>query len=205
MPIRNTREEFGAVHKTLHWTVAGLVLAAYVTICITNSLVRRSPEWRGMLHVHQLVGWAVLFVALGLTVWRLANPRPHVDHASRFEEVSARGAHFLLYVFLITMPLSGYLGGDRPRDYFGLFVVPSFRTSDLFLWISATFGVTFEEFEKPLDYFHTRIVGDWLLWMIIALHVAAALFHHIHRRDLTLVRMLPRPIARMVTPRPRQP
>lgn len=200
MPIMNSRQEFGSIHKALHWTIVGLVLSTYVTIVITDKfLVRRTPEWRNMLHVHQTAGWLVLFLAIWLMIWRFINVRPEVKHANGYETFAAGAAHTLLFVFLITMPLTGYLGGDRPRNYFGLIDVPSFRSTALFHWISKTFNITFDQFQDPMDFYHKRIAGDWLLWMVVALHVSAALFHHFRRHDRTLINILPRPFSRWMT------
>ncbi len=52
-------------------------------------------------------------------------------------------------------------------------------------------GLTFEVFEVPFDFFHKQIGGAWLVWMLIAVHVGAAVYHHRVLKDNTLRRMLP--------------
>lgn len=52
-------------------------------------------------------------------------------------------------------------------------------------------GVTFEQWEVPFDYFHYNIAGSFLFWMIIAVHAAAAIYHHYVEKDDVLKRMLP--------------
>ncbi len=42
----------------------------------------------------------------------------------------------------------------------------------------------------PIDVVH-HFLGKWVVWGVVALHVAAALFHHRVRRDDVLTRMLP--------------
>ena len=50
-------------------------------------------------------------------------------------------------------------------------------------------GLTFEEWEKPIDFFHKEIMGAWLVWMLIVGHAGAALYHHVKLKDRTLVKM----------------
>nr|WP_283812591.1 cytochrome b/b6 domain-containing protein [Bradyrhizobium aeschynomenes] len=51
-------------------------------------------------------------------------------------------------------------------------------------------GVSWEAFEPPVDAIH-HFVGKWIAWVVVGLHIAAALFHHLVRRDGVLTRMLP--------------
>ena len=101
----------------------------------------------------------------------------------------AHVAHWGLYGLLILMPLTGYLGTGAPTDY-GLFSITGFDQTALFGWISQTYHVSFEEFEVPIDAVH-HFLGKWVAWVVVGLHVAAALFHHRVRRDNVLTRMLP--------------
>ena len=50
-------------------------------------------------------------------------------------------------------------------------------------------GISFETFENPIDFIHKEVLGAWLVWMLIAGHVMAALYHHFVRKDRTLKKM----------------
>lgn len=91
---------------------------------------------------------------------------------------------------MLVMPLTGYVGTRLPTD-FGLFVVPSFKDTALFAWISQTLNLSWEAFEKPFDAVH-RVVGLWLSTSVVLLHALAAGYHQWVRRDGTLERMLGR-------------
>ncbi len=47
------------------------------------------------------------------------------------------------------------------------------------------------KWQVPFDYFHYEISGPFLLWMIIAAHAGAAIYHHYVEKDDVLKRMLP--------------
>ena len=51
-------------------------------------------------------------------------------------------------------------------------------------------GFTWDEFEAPVDAVH-HFLGKFVAWGVVALHVAAALYHHWVRRDGVLQRMWP--------------
>ena len=77
-------------------------------------------------------------------------------------------------------------------NMFGLFELPTFRGTDLFSWlIEDKLGMTFQEWEGPVDFIHKQILGKWVVWILIAAHVGAALYHHYVQKDNTLRRMLP--------------
>ena len=103
--------------------------------------------------------------------------------------IGAPGALFV-YAIMILMPLTGYLGTGRAADFFFLFQVPKFEDTWLFnTFVWQYLGLTFEEFEAPIDFFHKEIMGAWLVWMLIVGHAGAALYHHFVLKDRTLIKM----------------
>jgi cytochrome b561 len=75
---------------------------------------------------------------------------------------------------------------------FGWFKVTGFVNTPVYeMLVTNWMGTTFEEFEKPIDWFHKVLAGTYLFWMLFVIHVAAGLYHHFGKRDRTLVRMLP--------------
>ncbi|WP_315780488.1 cytochrome b [Bradyrhizobium sp. SZCCHNPS1003] len=190
MPWKNTTMEFGAIAKLFHWTGAGAFIAAYAVVYyVIWFMDDTSPDALPVLNVHWVLGMIVGLSVLPRLLWRLVNVQPDQPHASHAEAWLAHAAHWGLYVLLILMPLTGYIGTDAATD-FGAFALPNFRETALFGWIETRWGITWEAFEPPVDAIH-HVVGKWIAWIVVALHVAAALFHHVVRRDGVLTRMLP--------------
>ena len=96
--------------------------------------------------------------------------------------------HLALYAVMIVMPLSGYLGTGANTEYFFMFDIPSFKNTELFA-NNFSMDMTFEEFEKPMDFIHKQVMGEWLVWLLILGHALAALYHHFVKGDRTLRRM----------------
>ncbi|CCD88121.1 putative Cytochrome b561, bacterial/Ni-hydrogenase [Bradyrhizobium sp. ORS 285] len=190
MPWTNTKLEFGAVAKIFHWTSAAAFIAAYAVVYyVIWFMDDTAPEVLPVLNIHWVLDMIVGLSVLPRLLWRLVNVQPDQPHASHAEAWLAESAHWGLYGLLILMPLTGYIGTDAPTD-FGLFALPSFRETALFGWMESQWGITWEGFEPPVDAVH-HFVGKWIAWVVVALHVAAALFHHVVRRDGVLTRMLP--------------
>ena len=189
MGYRNTHNTFGSVTKALHWTIAAFFLlsysSAYYSVWFTvDGTVANDIA----VQIHITSGILVATLILIRIYWRLTSTLPAPPPGEWYEHLTARLSHRSLYAFMIVMPVTGYLGTYRDAEYLG---ITKFGDTSLFAWIAATFDTTWEAFEMRLDFVHRDILGSKLLWMLIAFHVGAALFHHFHRRDGTLVRMLP--------------
>jgi cytochrome b561 len=99
----------------------------------------------------------------------------------RWQRWAAHGSHVGLYALLFAMPLSGWLlhsasgSAGYALKWFGLFKVPAIAAYDPALKHLA--HDLHEGFAKAL-------------FVLVAIHVAAALKHHFVERDATLRRML---------------
>jgi cytochrome b561 len=84
----------------------------------------------------------------------------------------------LLYLLLFAMPLSGFF-----YTAMGGFPVPLFGLYDLARLVP--------ENKPAAELFKTaHLTLQWLLYAVVALHVAGALQHHLVRKDGVLRRML---------------
>jgi cytochrome b561 len=189
MGLRNTIENFGSLTKFLHWAIAGFFVvsycSAYYAIWFTvDGMVANDTA----VQIHITSGILVSFFILVRVYWRLTNSLPTPPPGTPQEHLAARLSHRTLYVFMVVMPLTGYLGTYRDADYLG---VANFGDTRLFAWIAETIDTTWEEWEVAFDVVHRTVLGSKLLWILLVIHISAALFHHFHRRDGTLRRMLP--------------
>jgi cytochrome b561 len=106
--------------------------------------------------------------------------------------VVARASHLLLYMFMVVAPLSGWLVlslRHQATSVFGLFrwawpTLPAIAT------MARPERQSWHDVLLPL---HTRL--SYLGMCLVAVHVAAALYHHFGRRDDVLLRMLPRAVG----------
>ena len=172
-------QRYSSVAIWFHWGIAVLVIAN-LAIGIGHDGV---PALRRLMGAHQAIGIAVLALTALRIAWRLAHRAPPYPVAMpRWEKTVAAAVHWALYLLLIAMPVTGWLmvsgpgeGPPRPLSWFGLFDVPR---------LPASAGAA----DKGHD---AHGVLGWLMLALIVLHVAAALRHHLVRRDRVLARMAP--------------
>lgn len=188
----NTASSYGSVAKWLHWLTALWILAAYVLVLYLEYVLHGEGPLRSpIIRLHKAIGASVLvFVVLRLW-WRIKNPSPALPESMPAWQVKiSHATHFLLYAFLIAMPLSRYLGNGGGVS-FGVFSIPSFPNTMLGSWLLGVLNISFEQWEVPFDYFHYKLAGPFLFWIMIAAHAGAALYHHYVEKDDVLRRMLP--------------
>ncbi|MGX7926548.1 cytochrome b [Tsuneonella sp. HG094] len=167
---------YNAVARTLHWTIALLVVFNLASGLVNEALentVRLIP-------LHKAVGLTILVLTLVRIGWRLTWARPpYPVTMSRAEVGAAQAVHVIFYILMLAMPLTGYVmasAGKYPLEWFGLFDVPKaaiVRDSAVYTLSRTAHGLF-----------------GWLFLGLALLHVAAALRHHFVLRDEVLRRML---------------
>ncbi|MBJ7539300.1 cytochrome b/b6 domain-containing protein [Marinomonas sp. C1424] len=124
-------------------------------------------------------------------IWRIMNRVPDPEPGSKFMHLVSHLGHYTLYVMIVVMTFTGYLGTGVGTEYFFLFDLPKFADTKLFSYLVGDYlGMTFKEFEKPIDFIHKEILGKWLVWLLILGHAGAAFYHHFVQQDRTLHKML---------------
>jgi cytochrome b561 len=180
MQLRNSSERYGAIPKTLHWTIAGLVILAWALGTIGEDLPRGAVRDAGEF-IHTSAGLAILVLLVVRLVWRLADPPPPPERTpfGRWADYASKFAHWLLYALLAAVILVGitaqFADGDA-LPVFGLFEIAS-------PWAKN------HHFAETVEEAHELLANA--LVIVAGLHTAAAFAHHWLLRDRTLTRMLP--------------
>ena len=142
-----------------------------------------------LFQLHKSIGITVLLLSVLRLGWRLINPAPaYPAHMSRSERLAATAVHWLLYGFMILLPLTGWIIVSA-----SLYNLPTllFKTVP---WPHIGFvhnlpSGTRKMVEDQIGAIHESLA--WTLLALAAFHVAAALKHHLVDRDDVLTRMLP--------------
>jgi len=176
MLLKNSTTHYGKIAIILHWIMA-LLLICLVILGLYMVKLPIGLEKLKMYGWHKEYGILALMLVIVRFTWRLTNKTPSLD-IPLLEIIAARTVHWLFYVFMVALPITGWLvtsAAGLPVSFFGLFVLPNLVSSD-----SQSLAV-YEEIHK------------WLGYGLIAtfsLHTAAALKHHFINKDDILKRML---------------
>jgi cytochrome b561 len=191
MSNRNTIQDYGRVARWIHWVTALLFLLAYCAVYYRHWFTeKQTPENMLALQLHLSAGISVGVIVLLRIIWRFMNIQPAFEPAPLWQQRLAHIAHYLLYAVMVVMPLTGYIGTGVATEFFYIFTIPKFEDTWLFnAFVWEYLGLTFKEFEEPIDFFHKEIMGAWLVWILIVGHAAAAFYHHFALKDRTLIKM----------------
>ena len=174
------RPRYSAGLRRIHWLTALLVAAAYLLIEQRGLFPRGSAGRSAMMQGHF---WAGLLV-FASAVWRIALRRRHgappvAPALPGWQAWLSRALHLSLYAFVVVMPLLGlataWTDGKSVLVPFTGIAIPPLLAVD-------------KPLAHQLEDLHGSI-GEAFYW-VIGLHIAAALYHHLWRRDDTLRRML---------------
>ncbi|WP_165224795.1 cytochrome b [Affinirhizobium pseudoryzae] len=161
--------------RLLHWLVATLVLSVW-PLGFMIKFVRDEVKLDFYM-LHESLGFIVLWLMLVRIGARLTSCAPSAL-TDGIERHVANVVHVLLYLFLIVMPLSGFLATNAhgfPLHWFNL--VPIWSPIGKAPEIAPVFSAIHEW-------------SSWILLGLFALHIAGVIFHHVIRRDGTLYRIL---------------
>jgi cytochrome b561 len=164
------RDSFSLLQRILHWLMAIMVLAMlFIGVTMVSTL---KPRFLTLIAIHKPLGIAILLLALfrlGIRLRRGAPPLP--NDLPAIQVVAAKLSHLALYALLVAMPLIGWAmlsAGGYPIALFGSFHLPAIMPHD-------------DRLYSVLRTAH--VVLAYAFFATILLHIAAALFHALIRRD----------------------
>jgi len=173
---------YGNVARVFHWLTVLLVFSTIpIGWIMTQELPR--PTQNLLFVLHKNLGVIILTVVAARLLWRFVSPPPPAPATlPALQRRVAMLVHFGLYGFLLLMALSGYvrvIAGGFPIESLNALGVPPLLAKN-------------EPLADAAKALHaTAIFG---LLALIAVHVGAASYHGLVRRDGVLARMWP-PLA----------
>ncbi len=169
--------------RRFHWWSALIVLIMIplgIVMSYEGPAFKLSDVTTGRMNsAHKLIGFILFWLIVARLFNRLRNGAPRDEPSlTALQKGAAHATHWSLYVLLLAVPLSGWIGVSLygAREIFGLFSLPPLSGVD-----------------QPLSdkVFVWHFWGAMLILALAAIHIGAALFHHFVRHDGVLRRMLP--------------
>lgn len=178
MNLFNNKYNFGLIIKVLHWFIFILVAVQYAIMGRLAFLAKNSPDTSWYILLHKSVGLTIFCAAALMIISRQFGTRPLRSPAAKFQNLAAKIVHFLLYAFLILMPIGGIgmtLFSGRPLLFFGY----PLMAKDL---------VPKNELITKICQ-EAHILAAQALLGLIVVHILAAFYHHFILKDNILKRM----------------
>ncbi|HTI16559.1 MAG TPA: cytochrome b [Trinickia sp.] len=174
--MKSVRTHFSPVQRVLHWAMAALL---FVMLFIGVVMVFTVSHLHSVLLViHRPLGIALLLLVVIRFIVRMAHGSPPLPNdVPTLQHVAAKLTQVAMYVMMAAMPLIGWSmlsAGGYPVVLFGAVHLLPIAPRD------------------PVLFSSLRTLHTWLAFALFAtvlLHLAAALFHGLIRRDGVLSSM----------------
>src|SRR5580704_12238595 len=168
MRMDNSKQRvFDRTTRLMHWLTAGLMLLVFVLAFSIDRAPSRASH-TVLLQLHRSVGIAVWAVTLVRLTWRRFAKYP--DWPSGMPgtmRIAAKASEYALYALLLAQPILGILETNAHGDHVNLFFIGQLPA--------------LIEKNRPLaqQLLTVHKAAGFSLLGLIALHVSAALFHHL--------------------------
>jgi cytochrome b561 len=168
--MSSVRLRFTVLQRLLHWVMAICILAMlFVGVGMVSTI---TPKYLTLVSIHKPLGIAILVLALIRLAVRLRRGAPPLPaDLPEPMKLAAHLSHYALYALMIGMPLIGWAmlsAAAYPVVLYGGVhlpaILPQSDSLHTLLW-DAHFYLAF------------------VLFALVLMHVAAALFHALVRRD----------------------
>jgi cytochrome b561 len=187
MDDRNIRADaaveatYSLAARRFHWWTVLLVLCQVPLGLYMAYRGNVLDLWDGLTNTlyssHKSLGVLIFLLVLARLLYRLGRGAPPDEPTiTWWQKAGAHFNHWALYLMLLVVPVLGYLGVSLypALDIFGMFSLP---------------GIVAPNQDAAARVFYWHFVGAIVLVLLIGMHVAAALFHYLIRRDGVLRRM----------------
>jgi superoxide oxidase len=179
-PMSHQPQRYDLISQLFHWLVVALLIGLIGTFYLHDLTSESSDLHLSSIKLHISLGLLTFVVVVARIGWSRMVGAPEPLSKWRVINFAGKGFHVLLNLATLLIPISGFLrvaSKDRAAEFFGLFQIPS------------PIG------DAPVlnDLMHI-LHGEpmeILLYVLVGLHVAAALWHQYVLRDHALERMLP--------------
>jgi cytochrome b561 len=160
------------------WTVLLIAIQVPVGLFMVRygAATNFAPPTGQLYDAHKLLGLTILLLVAARLIYRLVRGAPADEPTLEpWQKAVSHVTHWAIYAMLLIVPLLGWLA----ISYYGPF---------------APFGIPLpalaaQDDAKATQVFFAHMVAAYVLIVLVGMHVGAALFHYVIRRDGVLARI----------------
>jgi len=173
--IFNSSQGYGLLAKLFHWiTFIALIIQIPFGFYLVG--LEFSDRRIDLENIHILAGISIFYFVLLRLIWKLFNPSPKSEHFFRGQNFIAKANHFLLYVSIFAITISGAL----KKLYMG----------ETLKFLLFEYGFEKDNFQLADAYYEVHIYANYLLIALVTLHILAVIAHHILFKDKIIKKIL---------------
>jgi cytochrome b561 len=172
MQVFNSFGKYGLLAKLFHW-ITFIILILQIPFGFYLVGLEFSDRRIDLENIHIIIGITVFYITLFRLIWKFFNPSA-TDGNSFFKGqiFIAKVNHFFLYLSIFTITISGIL----KKLYMGE------KLNFLFF----KYGFDKDNFQLADLFYEVHIYANYLLIVLITLHILAVIVHHFIFKDKIL-------------------
>ena len=172
MQVFNSFSKYGLLAKLFHW-ITFIILILQIPFGFYLVGLEFSDRRIDLENIHILIGITVFYITLFRLVWKFFNSSPTEGNSFFKGQIFiAKANHFFLYLSIFTITISGIL----KKLYMGE------KLNFLFF----RYGFNKDNFQLADLYYEVHIYANYLLIVLVALHILAVIVHHFIFKDKIL-------------------
>lgn len=178
----NTRTHYTRTAQLLHWVMALIFITAWLIGFYSGNFLTYDIDdsFKGdVITLHKNIAGTIIFLLVIRIFWRYTHPAPNLPPTmSPLMQKLAHLGHFILYLLLLAMPLSGAIyswSAGHP--------VPIIYLSEFPRLVQENPAIV--AIAKPV-----HIYLSWFAGLLVAGHILVALKHHFIDKDHVLKSMI---------------
>tara|TARA_B110000003_G_scaffold62254_1_gene62631 strand:+ start:324 stop:866 length:543 start_codon:yes stop_codon:yes gene_type:complete len=175
MHVKNTLAEYGLISKLLHW-VSALLLFVQIPLGFYLVDLDFGPERLSVENIHIVIGLTIFYLVILRLINKIINPTPKLEPSVfKGQRFLAKLNHVLLYVTILSVTISGILkklfnGETLVIVYKKIKIKDNFELSELF--------------------YDIHIFSNYLIIVLIVVHILAVIAHKFFFNDNLLKKIL---------------
>jgi cytochrome b561 len=175
-PLADPAWRYGGVAIALHWVLA-ILIAATAGLGWYMLENEEAPGIKWFFDLHRSIGVVIALLLVMRVLWRVAHrPAGLPSSVPPWQARLASGAQVLLYLLMIAMVITGYLGSSYTRSGVSVFGLST-----------PHWAVPNREWAHQLFDIHSALV--WFLVAVVVAHVLGAVKHLVMDKDGVFQRM----------------
>ena len=175
MHVTNTLTEYGIISKVLHWLSAAIL---FIQIPLGFYLVDLDfgDQRITIEDIHVTLGLTVFYIIIIRLINNILNPTPKLDPSIfKGQRFLAKMNHVLLYIAILSITISGIL----KKLFNGETLTIIFKEIQIN-----------ENFELADQFYDIHIFSNYIILVLIGIHVMAVIVHRLFFKDNLLKKML---------------
>jgi len=175
MHVKNTLTEYGLISKLLHW-ISAILLFVQIPLGFYLVDLDFGAERLNIENIHVLIGLSIFYLVIFRLLSKIINPTPKLNPSIfKGQKFLAKLNHVLLYVTILSVTISGIL----KKLFNGETLVIIFKKIKIQ-----------DNFELAEIFYDIHIFSNYLIIVLITIHIIAVIIHKFFFNDNLLKKIL---------------